>query len=170
MRNSNCNREEQIVLHTGSVSFTTFLFWCFCYKNVARRLKYTGQPISKVLTIRGINFSIRIEIKSCRTETDICLVRGSQEYWDLTYVDSCKVKGCWHQEICSNPPCPSPFSVEEAWLLTRLTGFFGTLIYHLLGLLAFQIKSWFLDPRICLLIYWSIMLWAAWAWTHNTQE
>ena len=59
----NYNREEQIWLHTGSVSFTwTFVFCCFCSKNVAYSLTYTGQPILKALT-----FSIHIEIKSGRT-------------------------------------------------------------------------------------------------------
>ena len=32
-----CYREEQIWLHTGSVSFTlTFVFYCFCYKFITK--------------------------------------------------------------------------------------------------------------------------------------
>ena len=35
----------------------------------------------------------------------------------------------------------SPFSIKEAWILTWVRWFFGTLVYHLLGLLGSQIVS-----------------------------
>ena len=40
---------------------------------------------------------------------------------------------------------PPFFSIKEAWILTRGRWFFGTLVHHLLRLLAFWIKSLFLD-------------------------
>lgn len=53
-----------------------------------------------------------------------------------------------------------PFSIKEAWTLIWGGQFFGTLIYHLLRLLAFQIKSFFLVPTTGLSISWPVVQWA----------
>ena len=53
------------------------------------------------------------------------------------------------------------------WILTPVRWFFETLVHHLLHLLDFQIKSLFLAPAPCLLIYWSIMKEVVWAWTQQ---
>ena len=45
-------------------------------RSIAWSLKYTGQPILKVLTFKGVTLSIHIEVKSCRTENNNCLVAG----------------------------------------------------------------------------------------------
>ena len=39
-----------------------------------------------------------------------------------------------------------PFSIKEAWILTQVRWFSGAWVHHLLGLLAFWIKSLFLAP------------------------
>ena len=39
-------------------------------------LKYTGEPVLKALTLE----SIHTEVKSCRTENNICLIGGLQEH------------------------------------------------------------------------------------------
>ena len=58
---------------------------------------------------------------------------------------------------------PSLISIKEAWILTQARWFFGTLVHHLLSLLAFQIK--FLAATIHPLIHWSTVHWAVRAWT-----
>ena len=57
--------------------------------------------------------TIHTEIKSDRTENNICLVGGLQEYCDLTYVNSSKNKGFPCQEVCSNQPHPLHSSIKE---------------------------------------------------------
>ena len=47
-------------------------------------------------------------------------------------------------ECATTSHTPSPFSIKEAWILTLVRWFFGTLVHHLLSLLAFWIKSPFL--------------------------
>ena len=76
--------------HAGSTPFVK--------ENVAYSLKCTGEPILKALTFN----SPFIEIKSCRTENNICPVGGLEEHPDLIYGDSCKDKGFLHQEVCNN--------------------------------------------------------------------
>ena len=56
---------------------------------------------------------------------------------------------------------PSPFNIEEAWILTWERWFFGTRVHHLLGLLAFRIKSILLAPATRLLIYWPVVWWVS---------
>ena len=55
-------------------------------KNIACSLEYSGYSILKALTFKGITSFIHIEIKCCRTENNICLVGGLQEYHDLAYL------------------------------------------------------------------------------------
>lgn len=62
---------------------------------------------------------------------------------------------------------PPPFSIKEAWMLLWVKWFFGRLVGHLMGLLAFQIKSLFLAPPSRLLIDWPVVWRAVWAWTQQ---
>ena len=87
---------------------------------------------------------IHIVIKSCRTENNIHLVEDEWEHHDLTYVDSCKNKYSDSKKFAPTNCNLSPFSKKEAWILTWASWFFGTLVHHLLSLLAFWIKSLFL--------------------------
>ena len=52
---------------------------------------------------------------------------------------------------------------NNSWILTQVRWFFGTLVHHLLALLAFPMKSLFFAP--CLSMYWPVMQQAEWAWT-----
>ena len=56
-------------------------------------------------------------------------------------------------------------NVKEAWILTQARWFFGTRAHHLLGLLAFRIKSLFLAPTAPLSIYWHLVWRAVQDWT-----
>ena len=69
------------------------------------------------------------------------------------------VNDCRQGEINTFPPeadqnqgilgfTPSPFSIKEVWILSQPKWFFGTQVHHLLGLLAFWIKSLFLALAI----------------------
>ena len=78
-----------------------------------------------------------IEIKSCRTENNIHLVEDLQEHRDLTYVDICKNKYSDLKKFAPTNCNLSPFSKKEAWIQTWVSWFFGTLVHHLLSLLAF---------------------------------
>ena len=60
---------------------------------------------------------------------------------------------------------PSPFRIKEAWILTLGRQFSRTWVYHLLGLLAFEIKSLFLVPVTPLWIYRPVVRWVVCAWT-----
>ena len=51
---------------------------------------------------------------------------------------------------------PDPFSIKKAWILTQGRWVFGTVVPHLLSLLAFWIKSLFLVPTAGLLTYWPV--------------
>ena len=111
--------------------------------------------------------------KSCRTENNICLVQGLQEYCDQTYLDSCKNKVLLHplwglvgaNKFATTNHNLSPLCIKEVWILTLVRGFFGTLVRHLIGLLAFQIRSLFFAPIPCLLIYWPDLWQAIRGWT-----
>ena len=73
-------------------------------------------------------------VNDCREEeinTSLPEADGKQEMFDFTR---------------------SPFSIKEDWILTQARWFFGTRVHHLLGLLAFWIKSLFLAPTTCALI------------------
>ena len=52
---------------------------------------------------------------------------------------------------------PLPFGIREVWILTWVRWFFGTVVHHLLSLLAFQIKSLFLVSVSRLPIYWPVL-------------
>ena len=58
----------------------------------------------KALIFKGEYFSIHMEIKSCKTESNIHLVGGLQEYSDQTYMESYKNKGFQHQKVYTNQP------------------------------------------------------------------
>ena len=66
---------------------------------------------------------------------------------------------------------PSNFIIKEAWILTWVRWFFGTLVHHP-SLLAFQRKLLFLILTTDLLIFWTTMWGAvrAWAWWRMHPE
>ena len=81
--------------------------------------------------------------------------------WQETSWAGPPVNGCRKEEINTfhqnQDFTPSPFSIKEARILTQGRWFFGTLVHHLLSLLAFRIKSLFLAPTAHFLIYWPVM-------------
>ena len=74
------------------------------------------------LTFKGIRLFIYIEINSCRTKNNICLVGGLQEHGDQTFVDSYKNKGFSHplqglactKKSATTNHTPSPFSIKRS--------------------------------------------------------
>ena len=65
---------------------------------------------------------------------------------------------------------PFTYSIKETWILTRRRWFFGTLVYHLLGLLDFWIKSLFLALTSHLSIYWLVQcVGQAWMRLHDVK-
>ena len=94
-------------------------------------------PFSRIWLLRNhIDFfSTHIEIKSCRTEDNICLAGGLQEQQVLTYVNSSKNKEFQHQEVC-NQTCafltwpfeilchlmPGVDSLEKILMLGKIRG------------------------------------------------
>lgn len=73
---------------------------------------------------------------------------------------SCKNKGLWHylRNLASTKKFTTistslSFSIKETWVLTSVTWIFGTLVHHLLDLLAFQVKSLFLASTSHLSLY-----------------
>ena len=77
------------------------------------------------LTFKSITLFLHAEIKSCRTESDICLVGGLQEYHNQTYGDNHMNKGLSHplqgqagtKKFATTSHLPSPFSIKEAWIV-----------------------------------------------------
>ena len=63
-----------------------------------------------------------------------------------------------------------PFNIKEAWILTWVKWFSGTLIHCLLNLLPFCVKLLFLAPTNLLSVYWPVMWWAIQAWTWSQPE
>ena len=70
------------------------------------------------------------------------------------------------QEVCHlplsfnlklSPASPLPFASEKPEFYRELRWFFRTLVHHLLGFLALQIKSLFLVPTSHLSVYWSVV-------------
>ena len=92
------HRVQKTVLYI-SVSFAVSYFAtslkCCIQPEIYRIVHFQGSDLQRY------DISIHIEI-SCRTKSNICLVRGLQAQCDLTYVDSCKNKGFRHQEVCNN--------------------------------------------------------------------
>ena len=61
---------------------------------------------------------------------------------------------------------PPPFcSVKETSIQTLIRWYSRTLLRHLLGCPAFQIKLLFFASLPFLPIYWPVVQWAEWAWT-----
>lgn len=94
-----------------------------------------------------------MEIKSYRTENDICPVGGLQEH-----LDSCKNKGFRIQDVCSNQAPPSPFSRSPP-------GFLGQMVLwdaspSSAPSAEFPNKVILLVPRLHLSIDW-LVLWRA---------
>ena len=160
------------------------VLYCLCLVMLALHLCNGTLPIawnvhnshfSRVclLGFKGITLFIHMEIKSCRPENNICLVGGLQEHCEQTYVDSCKNRGLSHplwslagtKKFATASHMPSPFSIKEAWILTPIRWFFGTLVLHLLSLLISRIKLLSLAPTLHLLVYWSVLWWPVQAWT-----
>ena len=112
-----------------------------------------GSPILRLWSLK-YNTSIYIEIKSYRTEYNMSCWRFTGIWWpDL--LGHLQETGFWHQEVYNNQPYSAPlFSIKGAWILTQVRYFFGAVLHHLYGLLAFRLKSLFLDPTthfsICL--------------------
>ena len=77
------------------------------------------------LTFKSITLFLHTEIKSCRTESDICLVGGLQEYHDQTYGDNHENKGLSHplqgqagtKKFAATSHLPPPLGIKEAWIL-----------------------------------------------------
>ena len=86
---------------------------------------------------------IRTIRTATRTKKSLCPFRGLAQ----------------HQEPPTISQIPSSFSVTGAWFLPWVRWFGRTLVCHLFGLLAFQMKWLFLAPTPCLSIYWSIVQW-----------
>ena len=112
-----------------------------------------ASPFSRLWPLKIYHFSIHMEIKSCRAENSICLAGGLQEHPDLTYVDSFKSEGFWHQEAGVNRPHPLPFKCKRS-----LNSNSGRMVLWdtsppSLHLLAFWIKSLFLAPTACFLAF-----------------
>ena len=57
----------------------------------------------------------------------------------------------------STSSAPPLCYLEETSIQTYARRLFGKQVHHLLGVLAFQIKSLLLPPTIHLLIYWPVM-------------
>ena len=69
----------------------------------------------------------------------------------------------WQQEISKNYLLPSPifcpsFSIKWAWILSWVRWFCGILVYHVLHLLVFLIKS--LLNTSCVSVYCPVMQWS----------
>ena len=161
-----CNREEQIWLHIGSVSFTlTFVFYRFCCKLITKEilpmsLNYTSWPIPGNTASHAMRIKLKYLCLAHRKPPDkahLWMTPGRKKLthplWSLTGTRKCLTLP------------PTPFSIKEAWVLTQGRWFFGTQVHHLLGLLAFLINLSCLAPATCLSIYWLAGQQAVWAWT-----
>ena len=103
--------------------------------------------------------------KNCRTDNNICLVEGLGEHGDQTYMDNCKNKGLSHllqvlastEKFTTTSNIPFPFSIKGASILTPVRWFFRTLVCHLLGLVALQVKLLFRALAPHLLICWPVV-------------
>ena len=72
---------------------------------------------------------------------------------------------------CSEGPASSPSSVKkEPKFRPGQDGFFEILVYHFLSLLTFQLKSLFLAPTTCLLIYWPVLQLTEVAWAQQQSQ
>ena len=116
------NREEQIWLHIRSVSFTfsfvlllvffffflsfflffffldfTFAFYCFCLES---RMFPTVWPLRLQL------LSIHIEIKSCRTENNVCFAGGYRNIVTWSMQTASITKGSNRKFATTNYPLP----------------------------------------------------------------
>ena len=65
----------------------------------------------------------------------------------------------------TTPSFPGYFWCKRNLNSNLVRWFFGTLIPHLLGLLAFWIKLLFLAPTARLSTFWPVTWWVVWAWT-----
>ena len=72
-----------------------------CYKNVAYSLKYTGEPILRALTSKGVAL-FHSHRQSCRAEGTSSLAGGLQEHPDQTSMDSSKNKGPGTKKSATN--------------------------------------------------------------------
>ena len=61
------------------------------------------------------------------------------------------------------PYFPPPSLALKLKFYLKLKSFFRTLVCHLLSLLAFQIKSFFLAPTPCFSDYWPVMQWVVYS-------
>ena len=166
-RDQYCNRGEQAWLCIASVSFTlTFVFFRSCFQLRMLPMAWNAQasPFSGLWSSK-IHFSIHREIKSCRAENSICLAGGLQEHPDLTYVNSFKSKGFWHQEAGISQPHRLPFKCKRS-----LNSNSGRMILQDTG----SASSWsagFLNkvtipcPNSLFLVYWPVVWWAVQVWT-----
>jgi len=88
---------------------------------------------------------------------------------------------CGHPSLLDLNPfqLPPSLATKKLGFYPKLGWFFRTLAHHLLSLLAFWKKLFFLSPTLCLSTYWPFMQQVVWAWTllqfnqpwlENTQE
>ena len=156
-------------LHLAPWSYSISLPWSSDCNREEKTWNVHDSPFSRLclpgLTFKGIRLFIRVEIKSCRTENNIGLLEVYRNIvtWPMWTAGSTKDSGT--KKFAPTSHTPSPFRIKEAWILTRVRWFFGTLVHHLLGLLASPIKLLFLAPTPRLLDFWPVMQWAVWTWT-----
>ena len=108
--------------------------------------------------------------KSCRTENNNCLAGDLQEHHDLTYLDSCKSKGFWHQEVCNNQPCPS-FTLPLKMLYWNPLGSLGFEGYEPPILPAWPCNKPFSAPNSDVLVLLVFSIWFGFGlnvcWAHE---
>ena len=105
-------REEQILLHIGSVSFTLILVFCsFGYKSEMLLIALNIQENSS----RNLwqRFPSHIEIQSCRTGNTFFFLEKLQEHGDLPYRDRLKNKRFWPQRSLQRPTTPLSLLVSK---------------------------------------------------------
>lgn len=132
-----------------------------------------SSPFSRLclpgLTFRGKTTFHSYRDKSCRTENSSCLIEGLQDIVTRPTQTAARTRDC----CISSQIWPLPRGLQQPSTSSNLlvyqkpefqAGVDGTWVCHLLGLLAFQVKSLFFALIPHLLIYWPVLWWAVWAW------
>ena len=96
--------------------------------------------------------------KSCRVENNICLVEGYRNIMIRPKWTAVRTRDSYTKKHATTNHLSFLFRIREAWNITQIKWFFGTLVHHLLGLLDFRIKLIFLVQMPYLFIYWPIIL------------
>ena len=86
-------------------------------------------PFFKFLIFNGTTLFHLYRDKKCRTENNICLVWGLKEYNGLwTYWTTARTKDSYTKKSVINSHTSSLLSRKEAWILTLVRWFSGTLV------------------------------------------